>query len=83
MLIREQLKMNVDAKKDALPMGGRGVTQEPLWELYEKLESCRVEASQSINPMVKARSAEKAIPLTQEMIRQIIVRLIEIENKGN
>lgn len=74
--------MSIDDKKGALPLGGCETTEEPLWQLYEKLDSCRVEASKTINPMVKARSAEKAIPITQELIRQMIVRITNLEKLG-
>lgn len=82
LLIREQLNMSIDDKKGALPLAGRVQIEEPLWELYEKLDYYRVEASKTINPMIKARAAEKAIPITQELIRQIIIRLIDLEKKG-
>lgn len=58
---------------------GCGPKGDPLWELYDQLDSLRVEAKKTVNPLVKASKAEKAIPVTQELIRQMIIRIKQLE----
>jgi len=69
--------------KNANPQGtGLDEQGEPLWDMVKQLEACRVEVTNTINPMVKARAAERAIPITQDLIKELIHRLIKLEEKG-
>lgn len=80
LLNREVLGMNSTKQDNSRGAVGQCEPKgEPLWELYDQLDQLRVETSKSVNPLVKAKNAEKAIPVTQELIRQMIVRIKQLE----
>jgi hypothetical protein len=67
---------------EGAPNKAQEVTKEVnLWDRYEQLEELRVQASKTINPMLKARLAEKAVLISSDLIRGLILRLETVEKR--
>ncbi|GKT12954.1 MAG: hypothetical protein ISEC1_P1946 [Thiomicrorhabdus sp.] len=70
-----------DQDKGAKPKAQEVTKDAGLWTLYDQLDDLRVQASETINPMLKARLAEKAVVISSELIRELILKLETLEKQ--